>query len=917
MKYIGEFISLNNKQYKVEIITNGISSAETKITLGTDPVTITTESDGLFSPIKSRSCTINIVSDDFYFDMYASAAKQNEVLIYQYKNDDWYIIFEGYVTPGVYDQDWQSLSTIEIECCDKISVLQYFKYQYLDYTGKGEQQVYLFDLLKKCIEVAGYRNINIFYPDKSLINTANSQDIPVLTSATVSEANLFDDDDEHTPWTYEDILTQICQFLGVSCCVHNNMIYLVDYQCVSKYANNVNSYKHATNTQVFGPNNITNVTFTKDNLMGNSPKISLDQTFNKISISCSLYDYASDDEEDLGSKLIDYNNLHNLCVTVSTIGIGGSDSWNFNTRIVSKNYDVLYDCKLKTYAPSLKDNKAGKWKWRYFESNIYDGKPNDFTYQMQQAEHYDYWDEYYTDPNHTKQVEYTEPRDISWCYSQLVLRVYASMTYEYDYEGYTEENIKSMYNPTAHPLKCYYKNIAIPIKYGIYKIGGTSLNYTFNEAIMFTPINRNLNLNDRVHKKFDRYIPATQVSQYKKTAEEYAKNILNKIRTENCKPNLTYEDTVDTRYSAHKGTAYLTFYCELLYQCYIYWKESKKQAYQYNCWYDVNNKNYNTLFPVDLMGFDKAPVAFSRQYGNSDFNKGWTMLKLQVSVGDKYWNGTSWQTGECTFELNFHKDMVDVSNPKGDHEDETFNLYSWMKPVYNTDHTMNIDNKNRYVLPITPEDNLFGKLKVVVFTPYIHTSIDELFNGWGAQSLSGTGGGGGQGGGIGHYWVNELRIDRLPQHIFMKDLEVTYVYSTEEVGSDKEEDDDDIVYTNVINESYVEEFDDIELKINTQRDNKPQSRSYLLNGNDNNNYLHDVNCPATGHSYRPEEHLIEKYYNHYATPKKIFDMQTIFDDSITPATPIVYNSLSDKPLCIDSQEINLADDTNEIKLVEF
>lgn len=895
MKYIGEFISLNDKQYKVEIITNGISSAETKITLGTDPVTITTESDGLFSPIKSRSCTINIVSDDFYFDMYASAAKQNEVLIYQYKNNDWYIIFEGYVTPGVYDQDWQSLSTIEIECCDKISVLQYFQYQYLDYTGKGEQQVYLFDLLKKCIEVAGYRNINILYPDKSLINTINSQYIPVLTSATVSEANLFDDDDEHTPWTYEDILTQICQFLGVSCCVHNNMIYIVDYQCVSKYANNVNSYKHATNTQVFGANNITNVTFTKDNLLGNSPKISLDQTFNKISISCSLYDYASDDEEDLGSKLIDYNNLQNFLVW----GYGNAyyDTWEMTTKVISKDQEITYDCKLKMYSPQSNDYKAGKWKWRFFESNIYDGVPN--------PEVNDYYDPY-KPSNFAKKVEYTDANDIRYCYSELA-ETYNS--YQHIYEGFQESNL-IIPKAFSYPKKCIYKNIAIPIKYGIYKRGGTSLNYTFNEAIMFTPINRNLNLNDRVHKSWTKVGDPGQAEKFRKYVDDYIKNVLNKVRTENCKPNLVYEDTVDTRYSAHKGNSYLTFYCELLYQCYIYWKESKKKAYSYNCWKDANGNNYNVLFPDDVLGFDKAPVAFSRQYGNSDFNKGWTMLKLQISIGDKYWNGTSWQTGECTFELNFHKDMIDVSNPIGDHEDETFNLYSWMKPVYNTDPAMNIDNKNRYVLPITPEDNLFGKLKVVVFTPYIHTSADELFD-HGIETH------GSWGGGSTTYWVKEMRIDRLPQHIFMKDLEVTYVYSTEDVGSDKEEDDDDIVYTNVINESYVEEFDDIELKINTQRDNKPQSRSYLLNGLDNNNYLHDVNCPATGHSYRPEEHLIEKYYNHYATPKKIFDMQTIFDDSITPATPVVYNSLSDKPLCIDSQDINLADDTNEIKLVKF
>ena len=180
----------------------------------------------------------------------------------------------------------------------------------------------------------------------------------------------------------------------------------------------------------------------------------------------------------------------------------------------------------------------------------------------------------------------------------------------------------------SYPKKCIYKNIAIPIKYGIYKRGGTSLNYTFNEAIMFTPINRNLNLNDRVHKSWTKAGDPGQAEKFRKYVDDYIKNVLNKIRTENCKPNLVYEDTVDTRYSAHKGNAYLTFYCELLYQCYIYWKESKKKAYSYNCWQDANGNNYNVLFPDDVLGFDKAPVAFSRQYGNSYFNKGWTMLKL-------------------------------------------------------------------------------------------------------------------------------------------------------------------------------------------------------------------------------------------------------------------------------------------------
>lgn len=76
MLYWGTFRNqTHNTLYRVEIVTNNSTASSTELTFSDEPVVIETSSDSLFAPIKSRSCTIEIVTDEIYYDLYAAAAQ--------------------------------------------------------------------------------------------------------------------------------------------------------------------------------------------------------------------------------------------------------------------------------------------------------------------------------------------------------------------------------------------------------------------------------------------------------------------------------------------------------------------------------------------------------------------------------------------------------------------------------------------------------------------------------------------------------------------------------------------------------------------------------------------------------------------------------------------------------------------------
>ena len=110
----------------------------------------------------------------------------------------------------------------------------------------------------------------------------------------------------------------------------------------------------------------------------------------------------------------------------------------------------------------------------------------------------------------------------------------------------------------------------------------------------------------------------------------------------------------------------------------------------------------------------------------------------------------------------------------------------------------------------------------------------------------------------------EFRMSYRPESLdfnevghLWKDFRLSYVKQGEEISSK----DSDRVYENVLNESFINELDEIELKISSYNDDGACYSKVLLDGN----YLTDnLYNSILGKNKRPEELLITRIINHYS-----------------------------------------------------
>lgn len=813
MKYEGRFRTLKDEMIQVIIITKNSTSQVKEIFFADEsPVMISQSSDGIFAPIKSRSCTIKLITKDVYFDIYSGSSHGTSVAVNNLTNSE--CLFYGYVTPCQYNQPYLYNNEIEIEAVDAISTLQDFKYSYLN--GK-ESSVAIIDIIKKLISIAGYSGK--IYMQYNANKMKAAKDYAPTQFEYINDAVFYEDSGEASD-CYA-VLEEICNFYGISCIPYGNDVFFVDYEVIAKSGNTSFSYtdlKSLASSTFYVPDSIT-----KDDYAGEDQNLEMDEVYNKISVKADVEEVKDDDLGVNPENEIKHSTYYN------TIMSGGSRS----------------------------DGKEWTIATRYFEyvKGSYGGWSDN--------------SKYWQTPMNCNITESTFGYKLSEGFS----RTYSSATFAWMDFPYNEGGLfNSIVGQCCLPTQQFGYESTKEMPYS------TSWN---NMLSFFTQ-----------GYWLYKYYKDNDVKVWGNDMQYHWENVFQQNNMQE-KPVLIYNSPSFVNYSPAESdkTSYLCFTGNLLYQ-----RECRYDKVNYHVWTIKEDTNYcgGLNNPLTEFGCNSTDNAFTRRKDDTNYNKGWNCLKVKLSIGNKYWNGRAWTGVENHFWIPYHKENVVT-------DDECLVWTGWNKPVTNHNYTYKV-NKDAYVIPINRDDNLLGNLRLQIFMPNIP---------WDSQIYVDNGN-------------VKINYNKIPPVIFMKDFGLT-LCSTD--NSKKwynvfdDEESDDIIYSNTINGNNVTDMDDLELKINTYNSQKPISKSYVIEPMNtiyepNGSYYYHTQGfynSLTNKSQRQEMNLVDKYYNHYSTPKKIYNC--VVHGYKAPYKRIQCTAISGKYI-VDEQSYDLKADVNELKLVE-
>lgn len=217
MLYSGEFISQQGSRVKVEIVTRGSRTpsrpiGEQGLWFDTDPVTIANEAADTFETVIRRSATIRLQSEEFLSDLYAADCHDCAVTVTRGSDT----LFMGYVEPMALSQQFTSaVETIELNCIDCLSALQYFRYGGTDHEAAQANATdrSLKSILTDCLAKASgpFPRIPVLF-DQS--RTLPGYSGSILSGITLPES-LFLGEGEDEAWTLLEVVEESLRYLGL------------------------------------------------------------------------------------------------------------------------------------------------------------------------------------------------------------------------------------------------------------------------------------------------------------------------------------------------------------------------------------------------------------------------------------------------------------------------------------------------------------------------------------------------------------------------------------------------------------------------------------------------------------------------------------------------------------------------------
>lgn len=888
MKYIGKFSNRNNELIEVNIITNNSENQTTEITLGETPVVISQTSDGIFSPIKSRSCTITIVTNDYFPDMYTSESHGTKVIVNNVSKGE--CIFYGFLTPCEYNQPYIYVNQLELEAVDALSTLKDFKYWPISNKKINKMSSLLSYAL---INEAGYQNVYIpFMGNKTYLQANYNYDIQFPTNLEYISDILFKDSDDDEELEYKDwyeIIEEICKFFGLSAVPYGDSVYFIDYKIVKycgdkeylgqSYAQDFRTYYNLADYKPYYVNSNFRV-MTKDDYAGTEQNIEIDEVYNKITVKADVDDIKDDDiyvdiEDDAENATL-IRTKEDTMTTYEQINNWLAKIINPDPTIKSQ-YKVFNRLFYLTAKPINNSQTSEYWQC-YSNTNVWE--ETIFAVPVMHAKFTNQFQNYYdidATPSFNARLSRYEYQ-------------YCTLVQNYGWEVGTAPSAKVdwktniVFHTGVEPWYRYYLDI------------NTGENTWSGRRI-------------RVIDKQMEYPGSNDI--WTLWWNMWTNEMM-------CKPVLEYrgKDEVGLSPTSSSNVTYICITGDLLYQ-----QSGNIGNDTVNVWY--NNSDYKDYITTtfDDAGYNAAnkteTIVGARNYGGTDYNKGWPCLKCVLNIGDKWWDGNYWQAEYREFWLNFHKENVGTGTEK-------LLLYDWNKIVVNHDYTSGI-NEDCFAIPIYSWDHVYGKVNFKVFNPYVH--LYGVTNTWesaymDAQLING------------EYYIN-INIQNCIPAVFMKDFGIKVVSVKDYVNRpqtwiktvEKDDDNKDITYSSNISSTNVVEFSDLDLMINTYNYKKPLAESYVFIYTDKGNYPRDNGyeyLSDTQWSFKDnvnnrtnieEQLLVQQYKDHYSSPKLIYNCQV--HDYYEPWKCVIPTAINNKRMIIDEQDYDVKADINTLKLIEL
>ena len=828
MIYQGRFADTSDVKHTVRIFTgwspsyNSSNDTTTAITLGETPFITTMDSgdDTIYKPLKCTGATIQIVTEGYLFDIYSATAQGTKV---ELRNSSNLVEWVGFATPNLYNMGYKAIETIDIECIDGLSTLQYIKY-----TPVGENKA-----VRSFSEIIG--NILQQCHCYSYWYVSNNSSIPgvsgsIMSNLYISECNFFESKsdekktDTDVAWTCKDVLEQLAQYVGCSVMAYGNSVYFVDYDAVKAGNGTLGWYRYTVGSSASPTSSTTSqqpMAIGSGSHYENSASLSLGDVFNKITVKCKLNDY-DDVLPDFfdGAANITKIDPHFECPRASSYNIGDDRGPIYGDVVENEAGNSVGDVNTRMLV--FVDINGNKDNSSTFESPSW--MSGVFV-------------KYMSNPNVT-------------CHKYL-------------YNGSAWNDVTENYSAI-----CYSDTLALS---GAFMIRSEILWMRKVEAVSFYNLiakdcdDISTFIKDLTDEKEGEVSSRLDLDDYIL--------LINPIANQPNYDGASTEHMWDT-------TSYPYLETELADTAALYGGSNAYYIISGSVLWDGATKNSN--YPIDS-GNEKIDI----NNGRKDISQPMAYLRCKLQQGNKWWNGEQWTTTESIFKLYFVKENTEELRADA-------NMFKELKIVNTVTWDMGL-SETGYAIPVSGV--LTGTPKLTIYNP-----MDF--------------------GGASAYQARMLAIKNFKIRAAIADPS----YS----GSM----DSDTEYTNIINADFVSEAQEVEFKVCTWDNKKPNYSCVATKVNGEYNYIdrlanaalasdaqsvtyyHGTAGTVSNGTLRAEEWMVLRLTKQYSSPSKVFTMSLKAPMAILSPSLLFTSSTLGCSFIADKMEFDVKRRKCDIKLVE-